>query len=122
MTIPSPRTVKYDIGNYVYRNPGTEFDRLAKAMHGRRRHYLRTLVDELLRDGLLVAQGDGLACALYLRQHFDRLHAQENGKPAVIAPPYRPAFKEYQPKPLLTREPLREISFVALSPRTSFAD
>jgi hypothetical protein len=115
MNIPSPRSIKYDIGNYVYRHPGTRFQEIAQAMPGRRKNMLQTLISQMRKDGILIAHGDGLGCCLKLRQHFDQIAAEAKATPAVLLPPYRPAFKAYKPAPLMTREPIREISFVTLT-------
>lgn len=114
MNIPAQRTVKHDIGSYVYRNPGVTFASIASAMQGRRKHFVRTQVDEMLFDGLLIEDRGGLMCCLKLRQYFDQSIVEDQAKPRGVLPPYRPAFKPYKPAPLMTREPLREMTFVVL--------
>jgi hypothetical protein len=115
MNIPAQRTVKHDIGSYVYRKPGVTFEAIACAMQGRRKHFLRTQVDEMLFDGLLIWDRGGLMCCLKLRQYFEQSIVEDQANPRGVLPPYRPAFKPYKPAPLMTREPLREMSFVVLA-------
>lgn len=118
--IPQQHTVKYKIGDWLHRNPGSTIEQLIKGLPGRRANYLRVCASELIAAGLLVQSNGLLNCGRKFQEYFDQLSVEEAQTPTVdLVPPRGPVpFKPLSAKNMLTKIPprddalpLRDISF-----------
>lgn len=108
--IPQQHTIKYKIGDWLHRNPGSKIEAVFRALPGRRENYPRVCVSELIAAGLLTESNGLLNCGREFNDYFAQLTIEEAEAPKVdlVPPRTAPAFKPLSAKNMLPKVPTRD--------------